>query len=217
MSFLAPLVSLLRPRLDAATYIWLRVALDEMLAPLDTRAFRGVWSLLGRRLGSQPITLSADETEHLQRAGLWPFFGWGTDECGRAALLMQALDITERERHGPLLDSLFLRGTIRERQALLRVLAYLPEPERHIELATQACRSPVVPVFQSLALDNPYPARHLARPHFDQMVQKAVVLKLGSERIVGLSSDFSAGSRRTPVVPGSPAAAGRAAVPQEAS
>lgn len=217
MSFLAPLVSLLRPRLDAATYIWLRVALDEMVAPLDTRAFRGVWSLLGRRLGSQPITLSADETEHLQRAGLWPFFGWGIDECGRGALLMQALEVTERDRHGPLLASLFLRGTIRERQALLRALAYLPEPQRHIELAAQACRSPVVPVFQSLALDNPYPARHLARPHFDQMVQKAVALKLGSDRIIGLLPDFSSDTSRAPAMLANPPAAIRSAVSQEAS
>lgn len=191
MTVLAALVSLLRPRLDAATHDWLRATLEQTVTPLEPRAFRTAWSRVGRRLGSQPITPTAEEAAQLQLVGLWPFAGWGADECGRAALLLQAMAVTERDAQGPLLDALYLRGTIRERQALLRVLAYLPDPDRFTELALQACRTHVVSVFEALVIGNPYPARHLARPHFDQMVLKAITLKLAPDRIVGLSERLS--------------------------
>jgi hypothetical protein len=202
VTVLATLVSLLRPRVDPATHDWLRATIEETTPPLDPRTFRNAWARVGRRLGSQPITPTAEETAQLQLVGMWPFAGWGADECGRAALLIQAMSITEPEAHGPLLDSLYLRGTIRERQALLRALAYLPDPDRHVDLAVQACRTHVVSVFEALALNNPYPARHLSRPHFDQMVLKAITLKMRPERIIGLSERMSPELTRTRSVEG---------------
>ncbi|MDP2310869.1 MAG: EboA domain-containing protein [Pseudomonadota bacterium] len=191
MTVLDALVSLLRPRLDPATHDWLLDTLDQTTAPLDARVFRSAWSRVGRRLGSQPITPNPEETALLQLVGLWPFAGWGADECGRAALLIQAMNVAAPEAQGPLLDSLYLRGTIRERQALLRALAYLPDPDQHAEVAAQACRTHVVSVFEAIALGNPFPARHLARPHFDQMVQKAITLHLVPAQIIGLPERLS--------------------------
>lgn len=191
MTVLATLVSLLRPRLDPETHDWLRATIHQTIAPLDPRAFRVAWSRAGRRLGSQPIEPTAEESSQLQLVGLWPFARWGADECGRAALLIQAMNVAEPKAQGPLLDSLYLRGTIRERQALLRALAYLPEPDQHAELAAQACRSHVLSVFEAIAVGNPFPVRHLAGPHFDQMVQKAITLNVGPERIIGLSERLS--------------------------
>ncbi len=185
------LVSLLRPRVDPLAFEWLQASVEEIAQPFDPRVFRAAWARVGRRLGTEPIRPTPEEIVTLQRVGVWPFSGWGADECGRAAMLVQAMTVSEPEAHGPLLDQLYLRGTIRERQALLRSLAFLPEPERFVEVAVQACRSHVVAVFEALAIANPYPVRHLAHPYFDQMVLKAISLRVGPERIVGLSERMS--------------------------
>ena len=186
MTVLPALLALLRPRLDRPTHDWLHVTIDETVAPFDARAFRNAWSRVGQRLGSHAVTPTLEEVAQLQAVGLWPFVGWGADECGRAALLIQAMLVTPPDAQGPLLDSLYLRGTIRERQALLRTLAFLPEPERFVEVAEQASRTLVVSVFEALAVGNPYAVRHLSRARFDQVVLRALSLRISPEHIVGL-------------------------------
>ncbi|MDP2314117.1 MAG: EboA domain-containing protein [Pseudomonadota bacterium] len=191
MTIPSMLVSLLCSRLDPGARDWLRATLEETTAPFDGRTFRAEWARMGRRLGSSPVIPMPEEAAQLQAVGLWPFVGWGVDECGRAALLLQALRVAEPDTHGALVDSLYLRGTIRERQALLRSLAYLPKADRFNEVAIQACRTHVASVFEALAIGNPYPFRYLPRAEFDQMVLKALSFRVSPERIVGLTERLS--------------------------
>ncbi len=191
MTVLPVLLALIRARVAHPTYDWLRDTVDEIRAPFDARAFRTAWSRVGRRLGSQLVTPTLEEAGQLRLVGLWPFVAWGADECGRAALLLQAAAVMPFEAQGLLIDGLYLRGTIRERQALLRILAFLPEPERFEEVAEQASRTHVVSVFEALAVGNPYPVRHLSRARFDEMVLRALALRVSPERIVGLSERLS--------------------------
>lgn len=179
--------ALLRPRLDASTAEWLGATVDALVDPLDARVFRAEWARAGRRTGSAPVELSAEEVERCRAAGGTPLWGWSVDEVARAALLTRALSVAPPDGHLALLRALYLRGTIRERQALLRALAWLPDPGRFVDLAAEATQTHVVSVFEAIALQNPYPARWLARPIFDQMVRKAVALRLPAERIVGLA------------------------------
>ena len=55
-------------------------------------------------------------------------------------------------------DELYATGELREQQAVLRVLAYLPEPARYVALAADAVRTNVLSVLEALACDNPFPA-----------------------------------------------------------
>jgi hypothetical protein len=68
----------------------------------------------------------------------------------------------------------------------LRVLSYLPDPESFLELAGDACRSSVQGVFEALACENPYPARHFPEAAFNQMVLKAVFTGAALVRICDL-------------------------------
>ena len=90
------------------------------------------------------------------------------DEVARAALLVNAYP-----RVVP--DELWARGDNRERQAVLRALPLLPEPERFAAIAIEACRTNVLPVFEAIACENPYPARYFPERNFNQMVLKAAV------------------------------------------
>jgi hypothetical protein len=80
------------------------------------------------------------------------------------------------------------RGEVRERQAVLRVLAGMPEPARFAELAIDACRTNVQTVFEALACDNAYPARWFPAPAFDQMVLKALFVGAPLRRVDGLAA-----------------------------
>jgi hypothetical protein len=173
--------------LDRSTTAQVEAALDAMRAPLDTPQFRAEWSRLGRRTGSHPLVLTLEEGERLRLTGPAPLIGWGVDEVARVALLSRALGVLERDQHIPLVRALYQRGTIRERQAVLRALVWLPEPARFVELAGEATRTHVLSVFEAIALGNPYPARFFVRPMFEQMVQKVVTLRLPTERVLGLA------------------------------
>ena len=139
--------------------------------------WRVAFASAGRRLGAAPI--GDEAAARITAAGLvWPASA-GIDECGRAFLLLAASPDVETVR------GLLRRGEVRERQAVLRVLAALPAPETFVELAIDACRTNVVTVFEAIACDNAYPAQHFPDAAYFQMVLKALFLGVPVARIVG--------------------------------
>jgi hypothetical protein len=93
-------------------------------------------------------------------------------------------------------DELFRTGELREQQALLRALAYLPEPGRFVEIAAEAVRLNVLTVLEALACDNPFPAAHMPELAFNQMIMKAIFNDLPLRRVVGLSGRLGPELRR---------------------
>jgi hypothetical protein len=180
---IAALVGAVRaPTAAAAARAWL----DEQLAAAgDPARFAPAFAAAGRRLGRAPI--GDDDAAAITAAGLrWPVTG--VDECGRAALVLAAIAALPGDRHVGFVRDLVRRGEVRERQAVLRVLAALPEPARFVDVAVDACRSNVETVFAAIACDNDYPARHFAAPAFDQMVLKALFIGAPVARIAGLAA-----------------------------
>jgi hypothetical protein len=133
------------------------------------------------------VRLTDAEKAASERAGLAPPpEGWGLDELGRGALILVAATKCSAASRRDLARDAFYRGDSGERQALLRVLSYLPDPESFLELAGDACRSSVQGVFEALACENPYPARHFPEAAFNQMVLKAVFTGAALVRICDL-------------------------------
>jgi hypothetical protein len=161
----------------------------ELAAAGEPARFAPAFAAAGRRLGRAAI--DGGDAAAISAAGLrWPVTG--VDECGRAALVLAALAALPAERHVELVRDLVRRGEVRERQAVLRVLAALPEPARFVELAVDACRTNVETVFTAIACDNDYPARHFPAPAFDHMVLKALFLGVPLARVAGLASRTTA-------------------------
>jgi hypothetical protein len=192
-AFLAPV----RGRLDAAARVWLERAVEAADPPFDRDAFVTAFALAARRAGKAAPPLAGPALERLRAAGVtWPVDAWGADGLVRAALLLRAaagLAPGELER---LVDDCFRRGDTRERQAVLRTLALLPEPARFVALGVEACRTSVEPVFEAIACENPYPARHFPEPSFNQMVLKAVFVGIAVRRILGLPARITPDLRR---------------------
>src|SRR5262245_45715035 len=89
-----------------------------------------------RKAGKAPVSVEAS----------WPGCE-RADELWRIALLA---------RHPAILVDAFRQGDNDERRAVLRALGVIDDPA-HADLAAEACRVNVVPVFAALAHDNPFP------------------------------------------------------------
>lgn len=160
---------------------------DELEHAPDRSRFHVAFSGAGRRLGTGAIGEMA--AAQASAAGAEAGVGWpataGVDECGRAALLLAAT-ADAHDDHVPLVGGLLRRGEVRERQAVLRVMAALPAAQMMVDLAIDACRTNIVTVFEAIACDNAYPARWFGDAAYFQMVLKALFIGVPVGRIVGL-------------------------------
>ena len=170
-----------------AATAWFEGSLREVGPKFDEQRFQAAFSAAGRKLGRTPLDVTPAEAERLSAAGIdWPVHPWGTDELGRVALLTSAFAQLAPEHAMALLDSCYSGADNRERQAILRALPFLPSQERFVPLAADATRSNVLPVFEALACENPFPAEHLPELNFNQLVMKALFNGVKLSRICGL-------------------------------
>nr|WP_222531851.1 EboA domain-containing protein [Azospirillum sp. 412522] len=121
--------------------------------------------------------------------------GWPPARIARAALLAASVHAAAAEAPARLAAA-FRRSDSAERAAILQSLMLLPDPARFADLAADACRSSVQPVFEAIACDNRFPAAHFAEPVFNQMVLKAVFTGAPLARVAGLAERTTAGLRR---------------------
>lgn len=176
---------LLGPRMDEASRRWWAGAVASAAEGGADLAER--FTAASRRVGKRPLELSSPERARLAREGLdWPVAHWTADDLARVTLLI----VAAAARPGPadLVETCYREGDNRERQAVLYALPLLPAPEIFVDLAVEACRTHVQPVFEAITCENPYPARHFPELSFNQMALKAVFTGVALERIVGLRS-----------------------------
>lgn len=117
-------------------------------------------------------------------------------EQARRTLLCEASRTLEPAAFARLIERCYRRGDVNERCAVLRALPGLDHPERHVAIAAEGVRTNVVPVFEAIAADNPYPAAHFSDPQLDQMVIKAIFFGVPVARIVGLEARMNDALRR---------------------
>jgi hypothetical protein len=145
-----------------------------------------------RKVGRKPLVLPEDATTRLVAAGVdWPL-AERTNDLVRIALLVHAATFTAADAFPALVADVFRAGDSDERRAVLRALPLLPAPERFVALAVDACRTNVVPIFEAIAAENPFPAAHFPTLHFHQLVLKAVFLGVRLGRVLGLAGRVDA-------------------------
>jgi len=80
----------------------------------------------------------------------------------------------------------FEQGDTREQQSWMRTVAWLPQPERFLPMVIDTCRTNILPLFEAVACENPYPAKYFPERNFNQVVLKALFNRVALSRIVGL-------------------------------
>jgi hypothetical protein len=176
---------------------WLAGAVATARPPLDRNGFATAFALTARRTGRAAPEPAPAEAARLRAAGVtWPTAPWGLDGLTRVGLLLHAAAGVAPGELETLVEECFLQGDTRERQAVLRTLALLPDPGRFVPLGVEACRTSVQPVFEAIACENPFPARHFPESSFNQMVLKAVFIGVAVGRILGIEARITAELRR---------------------
>jgi len=175
----SPVTLLLRTieaQAPAPAFQWLQAIVTA--DTFDDATFHGAYAASGRRLGALAVQ-------------------------ARTCLLVHACERLPHDLHPPLVRDVFRKGDNDERVALLRALPSLPQPERFLETAIEACRTHVQDVFEAIACENPFPATYFPALNFQQMVMKALFTGAALTRVHGwagrvtsdlqrMASDFAA-------------------------
>jgi len=154
---------------------WLREVVDDEVRLVDDNAVRLAFARAARLFGDETVVLGPGSAAD-----------WSATDAARAAVLLGAVQRIDDERAVALVETLYRAGELGEQVSVLRALAVLPDPQRFVGVAVEACRTNTEPVFRAIAHDHPVPARHFPALAFHQMVLKAIFLGVPVARIVGL-------------------------------
>jgi hypothetical protein len=184
---LPPVVAVMRAwlarRLSDAAIDWFGDALAQVRGADDLRPLMLAFSLAPRRVGREPVHLTPAEVEvaTAARPG-WQPRGLRTDTVARLVLLLAL----PPQRLLPALERLFAAADLNETIALYRGLPLYPDPTALRARAEEGLRSNIKPVFEAVALNNPYPAEQLGDNAWNHMVLKAIFIGSRLADIVGL-------------------------------
>jgi hypothetical protein len=186
VTILTPLVEFLQQHVPAPAVQWLEGAVGSPTA-FDRGQFLEAMAAAGRRVGKSVLAVDQDQARGLP--GLdWLARNRPADELARVALLLRAGEALDASAYHALVEDCYSRGDLREKQAVLRALPLVPEPERFVPLAVEACRTHIQPVFEAIACENPYPAAHFPELNFNQMVLKALFIGVALDRVLDLEA-----------------------------
>jgi hypothetical protein len=157
----------------------------------DVDALCTAYTAASARVGRASASLDESARRPFEAAGL-DVSRWTIDDFARAALLAAAADRLGADAFADAATACFERGDAREQQSWLKALSVLPDPERFLRLAIDACRTNIIPLFESIACENPYPARYFPERNFNQMVLKSLFNSIALTRIVGLPGRLNA-------------------------
>lgn len=176
------LLGALRQR-EVPSVDWLERTAESLAAGAGPAAAGPAFVGAARRLGRVPLVempLSIAGTDGSVELG-----AWSSDDAGRAVLLVALAEGSPDQLAGCLAD-LYYQGDSREKRAIIRTLALLPDPGRFVTIALDAGRTNETDLLAALALRNSYPARYYSQDDFNRMVMKAVFVELDVGDILGL-------------------------------
>jgi len=162
---------------------WLQLAIAGRAPAFDVAAvcFAGA----GRELGHDFIVVDHFAVADARAMGAgWLARGSNVSEVARV-LLARAIIAADPPSGPRNLRALYVEGDNDERAAVSRTLGLVDDPT-YTRVAQEACRSNVKPVFEAIACDNPFPARHFGERPFCQMVLKTFLFGTRLSRVEGL-------------------------------
>jgi hypothetical protein len=165
--------------------LWLRDALAGKV--IDEAEIAMAFGSASQVLGRRQIMLDGSDARRARAEGVpWLIGPCTADELARV-ILVRAVAAGSVDPPA-LVRRLFTTGDNEERIAVLRALPLLESPERFVPLAAEGCRTNVKTIFEAIACENPFPARHLPEAAFCQMVLKAIFVGTRIARVEGLTT-----------------------------
>jgi len=139
------------------------------------------------RLGRPPFDLTdADRSALATAAPTVDFTRWSHADLLRLDLLLSRATTRGDVACAEAAIACYDGGDAAEQRSWLRGVSLLPSPSQFTALAIDACRTNILPVFEAVALGNPFPAEFFPERNFNQMVLKALFNGVPLAGIVGL-------------------------------
>ena len=183
--------ALVQRRLQSRGAEWFRDRVTEVGAGVSDLRFASLISLASRFAPRRPLGPEPDELS--QADELLPGWNperWTTLEAMRARLVLARPDL-DGGSFVQTLEETFRFADQGELCALYRSLALLPHGGRFAWRAGEGCRTNIVPVFEAVACDTPYPASFFDDTAWRQLVIKAVFIGAPLWRVYGLDGRLS--------------------------
>ena len=165
---------------------WLQQRLQVQQQTGAIPQFNQTFTAIPRFMGKPVIAVSPGEISQLQE--LRPAFfvhGWTLDRLTRVWWLLQ-LPVTDKPVYLDTLENLFRAAEMNELAALYSALPLLPWPEEWIARTSEGIRSNIGIVQEAIMLHNPFPAKYLPEPAWNQLVMKAIFTDKPLHLITGL-------------------------------
>ena len=162
---------------------YLHKAAEEIQAGVSSQRFSALFSMASRYARRTP--LSNPKTINGVSLTLWNQL-----ELLRVALLLARQDLAA-DHFSSDFEALFRFADEGESCALYRAIPLLPDPARFVWRAGEGCRSNMLPIFNAVALDSPFPAKYFDDTAWNQLVMKAVFVETQIDRIQGLDNRLS--------------------------
>ncbi len=136
-------------------------------------------------------TLSADEAAAIRAAGFpadVSLTSWTSVDAARFIQLRDISASAPASEFSAIALACLENGDAGEQASWCRAVSLLPQPEQYLRHVIDACRTNILPLFESIACENPYAAAFFPEPNFNQLVLKAMFNGVALARIVGLES-----------------------------
>lgn len=181
------LYDLLKASSPAPAMEWLGTTLRDQEAEFQKRPFYYSFSGVSRHFEKRGgITVSEEQARAID--SLVPGFTVSRWDQFRLARVMLLLVLGQQDHKTFLetISALLNTADLREQSAIFSAFALLPHQEDLVEAAVDGLRSNIVDIFDSIALENPFPARHFSEEQWNQMALKVLFINRPVYRMTGL-------------------------------
>jgi len=166
---------------------WLRDTCVSQSEGFEKRPFYYAFSGVSRHFDKKASVNASSEQLDALSSSVPGFTVVGWDEF-RLARVILLLVLAEQEKAVFLetLAALLDTADLREQAAIFSAYPLLPHQENLVESAVDGLRSNIVDIFDSIALNNPFPSQYFSDEEWNQMVLKAIFISRPLYQIVGI-------------------------------
>lgn len=162
---------IIKRNLSSDAWDWLQKKIDLIKTEERSMQLNLSFSMLPRQTGRDIIELTNDEIAEFNLSGM-ELNDWTIDKLCRVWLLMQIPE-GDKENYLRKINGLFATAEMNEQVALYAALPFYCYPEEWIARCEEGIRSNIGTVLEAIMYHNPYPAKFLSTPSWNQLILKA--------------------------------------------
>lgn len=182
------LKQIVESNIDTSVLGWIDEKLNKIIGDSSTKDLYLVYSLLASKLASDKslvYPLKGELSNYLKKHSATQV------EIGRLYLLVQVLNAKPDFFSVPVLNIIQIADK-EELITFLKYLVLLPNAPFFKPSAVEALRTNIGPVFDAIAMNNPYPQLFFNEQEWNQMYLKAVFIQRKLEDIIGVDERANA-------------------------